>query len=117
MDNNCRLPNKTTTGGTAKRLIELEWLGPRITFRNSINSLRIPNHKLFTLFDGLAQLFECNVGLDPNTSEPRSFSEVVLPRNQKQNRKDLFWNAQAVNRISKCNPGTQPFWFELSPRI
>jgi len=99
---------------SGERLFEPDWLAPRITFRNSINSLRIPNHKLFTLFDGLSQLFACNVGVDPNTSEPGSFSEVVLPRNQKQNRKDLFWNAQAVNRISKCNPGSQKFWFEMS---
>jgi len=26
----------------------------------------------------------------------------------------MIWNAKAVNRGSKCNPGSQPFWFEKS---
>jgi hypothetical protein len=26
----------------------------------------------------------------------------------------MIWNAKAVNRSSKCNPGSQPFWFEKS---
>ena len=26
----------------------------------------------------------------------------------------MIWNAKAVNRSSKCNPGSQPLWFETS---
>ena len=29
----------------------------------------------------------------------------------------MIWNAKAVNHSSKCNPGSQRFWFELSPRL
>jgi hypothetical protein len=26
----------------------------------------------------------------------------------------MIWNAKAVNHSSKCNPGSQPVWFEKS---
>jgi len=26
----------------------------------------------------------------------------------------MFWNVEAVNRSSNCNPGSQPLWFEKS---
>ena len=45
-------PDLLTQGRNyAQRLSELECLAPRITFRTAINSLRVPNHILLTLFD------------------------------------------------------------------
>ncbi len=38
----------------------------------------------------------------------------ILPKIVEQSMQDMIWNAKAVNRSSKCNPGSQPFWFEKS---
>jgi hypothetical protein len=45
-----------------------------------------------------------------------ALASVILLRCQNQNRSDLFWNVEAVNRGSNLIVGRQPFLFELSPR-
>jgi hypothetical protein len=38
----------------------------------------------------------------------------ILPKIVEQSMQDMIWNAKAVNRSSKCNPGSQTVWFEKS---
>jgi hypothetical protein len=38
----------------------------------------------------------------------------ILPKIVEQSMQDMIWNAKAVNRSSKCNPGSQTIWFEKS---
>jgi hypothetical protein len=40
-------------------------------------------------------------------------SEWVTGGIVEQSKQDMIWDAKAVNRISKCNPGSQTFWFEM----
>ena len=52
--------------------------------------------------------------LDRMLHGPGASASVILPRSQNQNRRDLFWNVEGVNRSSNLIVGSQPFWFEKS---
>jgi hypothetical protein len=58
----------------AGREFEPESLPPRITFRNAINSRRVPNHILLTLFDYSWLPFRVQCGARPDASRPGRFS-------------------------------------------
>jgi len=45
---------------------------------------------------------------------PGASASVILPRNQNQNRSDLFWNLEAVNRGSNLIVVSRPPCFEES---
>jgi hypothetical protein len=60
-----------------------EGLAPRITFRNAINSLRVPNHILLTLFDySSCYPFACNVSARPDASRSGRLSARHSSLNQ-----------------------------------
>jgi hypothetical protein len=98
-----------------EREIEPERLPPRITIRTAINSLPVPDHFLLTLFDDFLVTIRVLRGRSTRCfTVPALQRASFLPRKQNQNRTDMFWKVEAVNRSSNCNPESQKLWFEKS---
>ena len=96
-----------------ERLFEPDWLAPRITFRNVINSLSRAKSYSASCVRRLFITVHVYLGAEP-TSPSAHFSERHSVSEEKQERKDPFRNLEAVNRSSNLIVGSQSVGFEKS---
>src|SRR5579862_8670877 len=74
----------------------------------AINSRRVTNHILLILFDDFLVTIRMLCGRSTRCfTVPALQRASYLPRKQNQNRTDMVWQLEAVNRSSNCNPGRQ----------